>query len=194
MEIPEIKTRLKPDKHGRLHCPFHPDTTPSLQVYPDTNTVYCFSTNCPTHGKAMDVIDVILHKENCTKHQAILKAKKMIDGDSSPAEQLSRIAVLSKMFGYFKKAVYNSAPAKAYLEERHLDYKTVEVGYNSGQFHHGTRKDKYLIESCLKVGLLLYKGQVKNRSENLLRGFRGWICMPIITRGFHHTYMWPITR
>ncbi|MBC9914065.1 CHC2 zinc finger domain-containing protein [Chitinophaga varians] len=44
MEIAEIKQQLslstvlqhyglKPDKHLRLHCPFHDDKTPSLQVY-----------------------------------------------------------------------------------------------------------------------------------------------------------------
>jgi len=175
MDIPEIKSRLKlsdvlahyglkPDKHNRLHCPFHPDNTPSLQVYEDTGTVYCFSTNCPTHGKSLDVIDFILHKEQLSKHQAILKAKALIGGESPSPEQLSRIAVLSKMFGYFTNAVPNSGPAKAYLEARHLDYKAVEVGYNSGQFHHGTRKNPHLIKSCLKVGLLLDKGHVNSRT------------------------------
>ncbi len=44
MEISDIKQQLtlsqvldhyglKPDKHLRLNCPFHPDKTPSLQVY-----------------------------------------------------------------------------------------------------------------------------------------------------------------
>ena len=47
MEIAEIKARLpilqvlhryglKPDSAGRLRCPFHDDTTPSLQIYPAT--------------------------------------------------------------------------------------------------------------------------------------------------------------
>ena len=89
MEIPEIKAQLplsrvlqhyglKPDKHGRLHCPFHDDKTPSLQVYEKTNTVYCFSSNCSTHGKALDVIDFVMHKEGCTKHEAIEKCKQLI--------------------------------------------------------------------------------------------------------------------
>jgi len=49
MEIPDIKTRLTikevlehyhliPDKSNRLLYPFHDDKTPSLQVYPKTNT------------------------------------------------------------------------------------------------------------------------------------------------------------
>jgi DNA-binding MarR family transcriptional regulator len=36
-----------------------------------------------------------------------------------------------------------------------LDYLQIEVGYNSGQFHHGTRKDEKLIADCLQAGILL---------------------------------------
>ncbi|MGQ9620383.1 MAG: CHC2 zinc finger domain-containing protein [Bacteroidales bacterium] len=72
MEISEIKQRLtmamvlsrynlKPDKHLRLCCPFHEDKTPSMQVYYKTHTAYCFSSNCPTHGKSLDVIDFIMY-------------------------------------------------------------------------------------------------------------------------------------
>ena len=59
-------------------CPFHPDKNPSMQVYPETNTVHCFSGNCQHTGKAIDQIDFIMHKEQLTKHEAITKAKKLI--------------------------------------------------------------------------------------------------------------------
>lgn len=89
MEINEIKVQLsiltvlahydhKPNRNKMLCCPFHEDKTPSMQVYPETNTVFCFSSNCKLHGKAIDQIDFIKHSENCTKHEAILKAKAMI--------------------------------------------------------------------------------------------------------------------
>ncbi len=56
MEIPDIKSRLnmeqvldhyglKMDRNKRLLCPFHDDKTPSMQVYPETGTWTCFSTN-----------------------------------------------------------------------------------------------------------------------------------------------------
>jgi DNA primase len=49
IEIQDIKNRLpildmlshyglKPDRNDRLKCPFHPSKTPSLEVYPKTNT------------------------------------------------------------------------------------------------------------------------------------------------------------
>jgi len=53
MEITEIKSslqletvlqhyNLKPDANNRLSCPWHDDKTPSLQLYPKTNTWTCF--------------------------------------------------------------------------------------------------------------------------------------------------------
>ncbi len=89
MEINEIKSQLsiqtvlahyshKPNRNKMLCCPFHDDKTPSMQVYAETNTVYCFSSNCKLHGKAIDQIDFIKHSDNCTKHEAILKAKTLI--------------------------------------------------------------------------------------------------------------------
>lgn len=175
MEIAEIKDKLplaqvlnyyglKPDKHLKLHCPFHEDKTPSLQVYYKTGTCYCFSANCPTSGKSMDVIDFIMYKEGLAKHEAIKKAESLISGTATAKQELSRVTLLTNMFTYFSNAVHNSKSAKAYLAKRNLDFNLVPVGYNSGQFHHGARKDEHLINSCLKYGLLQDKGHVNNRT------------------------------
>lgn len=194
MEIQEIKNRLtlatvlhyyhlKPDKQLRLNCPFHSDKTPSLQVYYKTHTAYCFSSNCKTHGKSLDVIDFIMHMENSTKHEAILKAQSMITGNTESVTttatkpltaELTRIAVLTKMFTYFKNAIHNSKPAKEYLESRCLDFTKTEVGYNSGQFHHGTRKDEALIKNCIKYGLLLDLGTKSRTGTPAYKPFGKW--------------------
>jgi DNA primase len=168
MEISEIKSQLSlsavlsyyglsPDRNQRINCPFHADKTPSMQVYEKTHTVYCFSANCKTHGKSLDVIDFIMYKESINKHEAIEKAKAMIQGETprqSPAQELTRTAVLTKMFSYFKNAVASSKPGRDYIESRNLDYTKLEIGYNTGQFYHGERRDEALIKSCLQVGLL----------------------------------------
>src|SRR6478735_5832850 len=89
MEIADIKSRLtlalvlqhyglKPDKNLRLHCPFHEDKTPSMQVYYKTHTCYCFSSNCKTHGRSLDVIDFVMYKEQTDKYQALLKCAEII--------------------------------------------------------------------------------------------------------------------
>ena len=175
MEIQEIKIQLtlatvlqhynlKPDKNNRLNCPFHEDKTPSFQVYPKTNTAYCFSSNCPTHGKAMDTIEIVQRMENTDKHKALIKCEELIRGTTptinpiNPTTSIESIMnkeeFLQKMFTYFKSGLLNSKPAQEYIKNRNLDHTKSEIGYNSGQFHHGKRKDETLINNGLKYGLL----------------------------------------
>jgi len=196
MEIQEIKSQLtianvlhyyglKADKSNRICCPFHEDKTPSMQVYYKTQTCYCFSSNCKTHGKSIDVIDFILHKENCTKHEAIKKAQEIL-GNQEPNKKdryqkdLTREQFLGNMFQYFRNAINNSKPAKDYLQKRSLDYTKIEVGYNSGQFHHGARKDENVIAQALEYGLLLDKGIIGRSGDKAFSVFGKWcICFAL---------------
>jgi DNA primase len=189
MEIQDIKQNLtlanvlhyynlKPDKNLRLNCPFHEDKTPSMQVYYKTHSAFCFSANCKAHGKAIDVIDFIMLKENITKHEALIKCTKIIKGTvlEKPTTS-SKVEVLSKIFTYFKNGVSSSPTAKAYLETRNLDYKKIEVGYNTGQFHHGARKDDQLINDCVKYGLLIDKNIVARTGDKAYQVFgKNCIC------------------
>lgn len=201
MEIPEIKSKLtlatvlhyyglKPDKQLRLRCPFHDDKTPSLQVYYKTHTAYCFSSNCKTHGKSLDVIDFVMNMEKCGKHEAIKKAIEILGGKGkqdpparpkrSEGGDEQRSLFLDKMFTYFKNAIHNSKPAQEYLQQRCIDHTKTEVGYNSGQFHHGARKDEALINECLKYGLLLDLGLKARTGDTAYKPFGKWgVCFPL---------------
>jgi len=46
-------------KNKRALCPFHDDHSPSLQVYEDTASVYCFS--CQRGGDIFDLLDTVKH-------------------------------------------------------------------------------------------------------------------------------------
>src|SRR5690554_239855 len=204
MEISEIKTKLtmsnvlhyyglKTDKQSRISCPFHEDKTPSMQVYYKTQTAYCFSSNCKTNGKSMDVIDFVMHKENSTKAEAIRKAKEII-GYTEPNSkeryqpELSREQFLGNMYQYFCNAVHNSKPARDYLNQRNIDYKKLAsggspVGYNAGQFHHGARKDENVIAQCLEYGLLIDKNILGRTGEKAYGVFGKWcICFALKNR------------
>jgi DNA primase len=61
------------NKNQHINCPFHEDKTPSMKVYGETNTVYCFSGNCSTHGSSLDVIEFVMQKESCTKKGFLIK-------------------------------------------------------------------------------------------------------------------------
>jgi len=142
MTIAEIKLQLtigqildhygiKVNKNKMVNCPFHDDKNPSMQVYPETNTVHCFSGNCKHTGKAIDQIDFILHMENltavgsCTKHEAIKKAKSLL-GVAEPINNKS----LEETFQTLRQALPKSKKAVEYLESRNLNDIKLEIGYN----------------------------------------------------------------
>jgi DNA primase catalytic core len=172
MELKDIKQQLsisqvlnhynlKPDKNNRLLCPFHPDKTPSLQIYPTTNTYCCFSSNC--NAGTGDTIQFIQLKENCNKHEALIKAASLLNGNTiataQPAaklfiesEPLEKIAVVTKTFKSFSKALPMTKKVVEYMQSRGLDYKAHEVGFISDRYHHELSKE--FIAACVKVGLL----------------------------------------
>lgn len=182
MEIQEIKSRLsilnvlghynvKTDKNNRALCPFHNDKTPSLQVYPQTNTWSCFSTNCVAgSGDQIHFIQLMENRHTSAdstqaKHEAITKAAAMLTGSFLPEitipkqttvptlERFTKAAILTKMFSVFKNTLDSSKPARDYLTNRSLDFTKTEAGYNDGDFFQGVRKEA-LIKSCLQAGLL----------------------------------------
>ena len=160
-------------KNNMLKCFMHEDKTASLQVNLEKNFYKCHSC-----GKTGDQIQFIEDFEKLSKHEAIKKAEGMINNESE-IKNIQRgignlgqtkisteksVFFLENTFSYFRKALYCSNPAKEYIEKRNLDNSILEIGYNSGQFHHGERKSEELIKNALEVGLLLDKGLINNRT------------------------------
>jgi DNA primase len=180
MDIKEIKAQLtitqvlqhyhlKADKNNKLCCPFHDDKSPSLQIYPATNTYCCFSANCK--AATGDAIQFIQLKENCTKHEALTKAASLINGNPITAqpqaakliietEPLEKIAVLTKLFKFFTKSLPLTKKAVDYTDSRAINYKVHEVGFNTGDWHHKLNPEnigaskKNFIATCESYGLL----------------------------------------
>lgn len=137
-------------KNKMTCCPFHEDRTPSMQVFDDSNTVRCYSGNCPQGGKVIDVIDFIMYREGCGKHDAIEKAKAMVTGSGSVApvtvssspEKKNHYKFhaeidplrLDELFGGFAYNLRLSRKAQDYLQERCLDRNKLEVGYNARSY------------------------------------------------------------
>ncbi|MEX2398774.1 MAG: toprim domain-containing protein [Candidatus Saccharimonadales bacterium] len=179
---------LSPDKNGMIKCPFHDDKTPSMQVYTKTNTVFCFSSNCDLNGKGIDQIDFILHKEKCTKHEAILKAKSILgvlpeqSNHSKPkttpqptnnnGTDLARIAILSKLMAEAEQSIRRSEKAKTYLDERNLELEKSGVGYLAERFHNSWNEIQK--QSAIEVGILN-----KRKNGMLSPVFKNCIVFPI---------------
>jgi DNA primase len=171
MDIKDIKAQLsitqvlqhyhlKADKNNKLCCPFHEDKSPSLQVYPQTNTYCCFSANCK--AATGDAIQFIQLKENCSKHEALTKATALLNNTTTkPTEAkliiqtqpLEKIAVLTKLFKYFTKSLPLTKKAVDYTESRAINYKQIEIGFNTGDWHHKLN-EKNFIAASESIGLL----------------------------------------
>jgi CHC2 zinc finger len=67
-------TGLSPDRTGKIHCPFHEDHTPSLQLYKD-GTWYCYGA-CKAGGSIFDFASRWWRTE--TKHHAFLKLRSRL--------------------------------------------------------------------------------------------------------------------
>ena len=193
MEIPEIKSRLtimqvvrhyglEPNKYDMIVCPFHEDKNPSLKLYYETNTFNCFS--CSANG---DVIEFIQLKEKINKHEAILKAKTMIDknytevtkveemkrtknlpaGKAGEIDPLTRTAILIKYLQSCKLSIDRTKAAKEYCEQRNLNYNKLNIGYSSPSIY--TKWSKQLKENAVKLGLLLvHRNGNTNRFRNCI--------------------------
>jgi DNA primase len=156
---------LKEDKNNMLRCPFHEDSTASLQVSFSQNKYKCHA--CDKKG---DVIQFVQDYEKLTKHEALKKCTAMITvnpttNNNKPSTKLEPTTMaivntyfLEKMFLSFRKGLLCSEPAKEYCISRNLDFDKLEVGFNSGQFHHGARKDEKLISDAMQCGLLTMAG------------------------------------
>jgi DNA primase len=156
---------LKEDKNNMLRCPFHEDSTASLQVSFSQNKYKCHA--CDKKG---DVIQFVQDYEKLTKHEALKKCTAMIEISTKSNVQSQKQIVeltttaivntyfIEKMFLSFRKGLLCSEPAKEYCNSRNLDFDKLEVGFNSGQFHHGARKDEKLINDAMQCGLLTMGG------------------------------------
>ena len=180
MEIQDIKTQLtltqvlenyslKP-KNNMLNCPFHEDKTASLQVNLEKDFYKCHA--CGAKG---DQIQFVQDFDKLSKREAILKCVSMINPnninipiiENKKTTPIVPTNFLEKMFSSFKNGLNSSNPAKDYCKKRNLDYTKLEIGFNSGQFHHGERKSEELINNCLAIGLLLDRNLKNDKSYSV---------------------------
>ena len=122
---------LQPNKNGKCLCPFHDDKNPSLQFSKTKQIVTCFSSNCFTG--TMDVIELVKKYkgwelpeavkwlQSKTAHYSITDTTKSIKED------------YQTLYKKLRPKLGQSNKAREYLQQRHLDYKKLETGFNNGK-------------------------------------------------------------
>lgn len=170
--------------------------------------MYCFAGACRTAGRSLDVIDVVMEAERCSKAEAITKAAAMAGAlpkagaTSAPvspsgagsnrtaADDAARAAVLSKAWATMRAGIRHATVAQAYLRSRGLDYRALAaagapVGYHSGNAHASGRTAAPLVASYVRYGLLSETGRrTRDGAEKGYRAFaRGSVAFALRTEG-----------
>lgn len=171
-----------------LCCPFHEDKTPSLQIYPKTNTYCCFSSNC-TAGSG-DVIDFIMKMEYSSKHEALLKAKELIGAPSTKLNahipepvQLSRVAVLTKFYQSARNSFAKTKAAQQYTQARGLDVEKRSAAQLKAGYVRDAIPDswtQHYISSAEQVGLLIKTSSRSGNSGKYRQRFACCLLFPLL--------------
>jgi hypothetical protein len=74
-EYVRVLTGREPNHAGKVLCPFHQETNPSLQLYPD-GTFYCFGARCKRGGSIFDFAAALW--ATSTRQQDFLKLRRRL--------------------------------------------------------------------------------------------------------------------
>lgn len=194
MTIKEIKQKLsimtvlshydlQPNRNHMLVCPFHEDSKPSMRVYPDTNTVYCFAGSCRVSN--LDVIDFIMQKEGCSKHEAILKAGSLAGGEQVTIRRVVEASEpetdLVAAYNIYRGNIKKSKAAQEYCLSRALDWERYEIGYKSNKSPLGKTESDRWGRGCIifpmrdELGKIVsfYGRSIKSNGHYYMRGRTG---------------------
>ncbi|HLV93539.1 MAG TPA: CHC2 zinc finger domain-containing protein [Aequorivita sp.] len=167
MNIPSLKSKLdilqigeelgiKIDKHGKAHCPFHNDKTPSFQFSKEKQIVTCFSANCS--AGTMDVVELVKKYKSLELPKALDWLQERTNGVMS--ENLTQSQTTDKVnyqsdFQQMQSSFVASSTARKYAESRNLDWKSLEIGYNAFK----SSRFNYL-RGCITFPLKNEKGDI----------------------------------
>jgi DNA primase len=181
-------------------CPFHRDTRPSLVVYPDTRSFFCFG--CRAGG---DVIDFVRRACGLSFREAVerLNGGRIRRSDRpgtgeqpSPNDQV----VLTAACDVYHTALLRSQRAQRYLADRGIDLEVARrcrVGYGDG-----TALRAYLERSRLgfrqarDLGLVGARGVETMTGRLVVPELRGGQCIWLVGRALSDRYpkYWGVAR
>lgn len=170
-------------------CPFHNEKTPSLTVYPDTNSFYCFGC-----GAGGDVISFIRRIDNLDYVEAVKTVAQMAgmsmpeDGyDDTLAKRRMRLLAANREAARFFNACLmdeKNRPALDYFLRRALTTATIRhfgLGYAPDSWHALTehlRSKGFTYEEMVLANLV--RRSDKNGKANYYDNFRNRVMFPII--------------
>jgi len=145
-------------------CPFHDDRDPSLVVYPETASYFCFGCNA-----GGDVIDFVrrLHRLDFMEAVALLgrttpqrPSARVVPFERTARERTptaSALAVIETAASVYERQFRRSRSARSYLDSRGIDRHTasnVRLGYAGGGLFRELRERHLDPDAARALGLL----------------------------------------
>jgi DNA primase len=124
----------EPKKFGdvyKIRCPFHePDDEPSLAIYPETQTFYCFG--CHATGDAIDFLQMVNDQNFIRTFQMLRDQARAENGGEISGPEFKEIedACQSYVFlGQYYAALRRMHPRKIKKKNKHPETDDVKVKY-----------------------------------------------------------------
>src|SRR5690554_7957529 len=195
MNIPSLKSKLdilqigaalgiKIDKHGKAHCPFHNDKTPSFQFSKEKQIVTCFSSNCS--AGTMDVVELVKKCKSLELPKALDWLQERTNGvmreNLTQPQNTDKVNYQSD-FQQMQSSFVASSTARKYAESRNLDWKSLEIGYNAFK----SSRFNYL-RGCITFPLKNEKGDIVSLYGRSIRSTGGNHCYSKNRSGLYPGY------
>jgi len=164
-----IGSRIELKKAGSIFkgcCPFHNEKTPSFTVNPVRQNYHCFG--CSAHG---DVFKFLTEQDGMTFIDAVQQLADRVGVtieqkyDKNAGARKMLLALHSELAAFYQRCLKQSkvaAGARAYLDSRKLDEKTVEsfgIGYAPGRPRNAVlmwaEKNGRSVEQLMAAGIVL---------------------------------------
>lgn len=170
------------------HCPFHDDEHPSLIVYPETESFYCFG--CRTGG---DVITFVRRMEGLSFLDAIAQLDGAAHDRARPAanragdrRSLDDRMVLTAACELYHDALLRHQGALAYLADRGVRPDVVRrcrLGYCDGTaFRQYLERRRLSVRRATDLGLLWPRGGETLAGRIVVPELRGGQCLWMLGR------------
>lgn len=177
-------------------CPFHEETRPSLVVYPNTKSFFCFG--CRVGG---DVVDFVRRKEQVGFRRALellgeapASGLASLTGEQPPRAEAPALTIddrliLAAACDLYHETLLTNDRALGYLDKRGVEMRVIRrcrLGFSDGQaLRPFVRRHRFSLRRAIDMGLLRKDGSETLAGRIVIPELRGGSCAWMVGRALN---------